>query len=831
MNVFTNMFNGSLLQKLLLFLAVLVILALTTALWVRNSSLPKISGKINVTSTGLREDTQIIRDEYGVPHIRARNDEDAFFALGFVHWQDRAWQMDLQRRIAQGRLAEILGEDALEQDKFLRTWGFQKSATNTLPILSKHTRKLIASYTAGVNASMNQNKKALEFRILSYTPDPWTEVDSISWSKLMAYDLSSDYEDEILALKINRTLGSRYLNDFFPDYPKNAPTVLSKRNLNKENDLNSTDNGTQKPNNRSNKNDNAAQNSDTESHHHPIPKVPTTPESLDSAIQTLQASVQAAQQLGLEKIEGKGSNGWVISGQRSLTGKPILANDPHLNLKSPMFWYLADVQGSKYKAIGASIPGLPVIVIGRNEQIAWGTTNLDADAQDLFVVSKNQKLTSRTEIIRVKGQTDVNLQVRDSEYGPVISDLGKSVRDVAPRVALHWNVFATDDTTLDAFVKIGYASNWSEFRKGVALFTAPSQNFVYADTKGNIGYQASGKIPIRKTWQGTMPMFYPQKRANSWQGYIPAEDMPHTLNPSEGFLFSSNNKVRPYGNDDTHRLAAHGQWPSAFRAERLQTLLNTKERGWTTSDMEGLQLDNYSQFWEQLKPYLMNTRPDGDLSAKALYKLRDWNGKQTLQSVESTLFEAWLQQLSKMAQDELDKDVFLSSQAILAQVQKNGVLCKNRKIKQVSCKDELRNSLKRAVLDLNNRLGSDMQRWTYDRLHIATHPHAAFGKIDSLSWLFNHPVPVAGGTHTLNVGTPYAGDYTVRNGPSYRQVVNLARPNQSVYIGSLGQSGNPLSPYSTNQQKLWSKGNYLPMSTDSKDWGRQHKLTLHKMSN
>lgn len=822
MKVLTNV-----LQKLLWLLAALLLLLLAGWWWLRASSLPQVSGRIALDSPLLTADVTITRDRYGIPHIRADSDSDAIFALGFVHWQDRAWQMDFQRRVAQGRLSEILGESTIENDKFLRTWGFQKSAQAAWKNLSPKSKKVVAAYTAGINASMAQNKRALEFRILNYTPDPWTDVDSISWSKLMSFDLGGNYENELLALQIKRKLGRKYVSEYFPKYPKNALTVLNSQNINKENTLEETGSQYNKDGQEAIKiADTVISESDLADDD--SAKVDLTQISNQQAsliVDALQKNIAAAKLLGLNKEEGKGSNNWVISGTRSLNGKPILANDPHLTLRSPMLWYLADVKGKDLSVIGATIPGLPSVVIGRNEKIAWGVTNLGADVQDLYILPNRVKLVGRSEVIKVKGQPDVIWQVRESEYGPIISDLGKEFRNAAPRVALRWAALTEEDTTMDAFVKLGYAKNWQEFRQSIELFTSPSQNFVYADTTGNIGYQSSGKIPVRSNWNGLIPLVRPNKY--NWDQMIPFDKMPYALNPREGMLITANNKVTPAGFE--YRLTEDSQWEPRYRAERIKSLLTAKQKGWTVSDMQSLQMDASSNIWSELKPYLMNTRAENEMSAQALYRLRNWNGKESLNSIEATLFEAWLEHMSKMGQDELNSEIYLSSAAIVNQIKNDGLLCKNAIKKYKNCVELLRGSLKDATSELSKLLGQNMKQWRYKKIHIATNPHHAFAKVDKLSWLFNNPVATAGGTHTLNASKNHAGKYTQKVGPSYRQIINMAQPNQSVFIGSLGQSGNLLSANSKDQQEMWVKGEYIVMSTDSKDWQNTKTLKLKKV--
>ncbi|WP_027459916.1 penicillin acylase family protein [Deinococcus murrayi] len=772
-------------RGLLWVVLVVLLLALAAVLWVRGTSRPQVSGEVRLS--GLSGPVTVTRDAWGVPHIRAEaSDEDAVFALGFTHWQDRAWQMDFQRRVTQGRLSEVLGAAALPQDRFLRTWGFYRAAKEALPALSERSRRLVRAYTAGVNAAMRQGKVAPEFRILGYAPEPWTEVDSIAWSKLMAYDLGGNWEEELLGARVRERLGAGRLGEVMPPYPQGAPTILSADEVGEENPAPSAGAGV------------------------PLP---------DATLAALRTHLAAARSLGLEGVPGKGSNNWVIAGSRTATGKPILADDPHLALTSPMLWYLADLRGPTLRVIGATIPGLPSVVIGRNDRVAWGVTNVNPDVQDLYVEPDSARLTERTEVIRVKGGEDVRLVVRESEHGPIISDVGAGA--LGPRVALKWTALQPGDTTLDAFVGLNYAQNWQDFREALRAYVAPSQSFVYADVDGNVGYTAPGRVPVRRGWDGSLPV--PGDGSREWQGFIPYEELPMTLNPQDGLVVTANNKVLPGGAD---RLGNLRNWAEPYRAERITALLTQQPRGLTLEDVRAVQLDTVSLVWRDLRPLLLATQPEGDLSRAALERLRGWDGNQTVGSVPSTIYEAWLAELQAMAEDELGDDTRLNALAVREQLRGGGELCRSLAEQVQTCADLLRVSLKRAVNGLAARLGNDVGGWSYGRVHTVASDHRAFGQVGALAWLFNHSAPTPGGTNTVNVARPDPDTLRQTHGPSYRHIIDLAEMNRSLYIGSLGQGGNPLGEHVSDQQGKWAAGEYLPMSTDERDWGRTRTLTL-----
>ncbi|GGL01762.1 penicillin amidase [Deinococcus radiotolerans] len=759
--------------------------------WLRVTSEPQRSGNVNLA--GLGGNVQVTRDAWGVPHIRAQIDEDAVFALGFVHWQDRAWQMDFQRRVAQGRLAEVLGEAALPQDKFLRTWGFQRAAQSALPALDDRSRRLIRAYTAGVNAAQARGKRAPEFRILGYTPEAWQDVDTVSWSKLMAFDLGGNYDEEVLNAHVTRRLGADGLDQVTAPYPADGPTILSADEV-----------GTEK----------SAPLSGATS---------VTPSLPEATVAALRAHLRAAEALGLQHLPGKGSNDWVIGGSRTVSGKPILADDPHLALTAPMLWYLADVQGRDLKAIGASIPGLPAIVIGRNERVAWGVTNVNPDVQDLYVEPEGAALTSRQEVIKVKGQPDVTITVRESAHGPVISDNGGgglNFTDAGPRVALKWTALQPGDTTMDAFLGLNYAQNWTQFTQALSRYVAPSQNFVYADVDGNTGYYAPGRVPIREGWDGSVPV--PGDGSREWNGFVPFAQLPHTLNPADGLVVTANNKVVP--DSYPYLLGNTRNWAEPYRARRITQLLTATPK-LSVADVQRTQLDTHSLVWDDFRPLLLATRPGSDRARQALSTLQGWDGNMTTSSQGALLFEAWLMKLQEMARDELNDTTVMNSLSVLNQLRAGGELCAQGG--QGDCAALLTRTLDATLTDLQGRLGDNMQAWTYGKLHQVASNHRAFGKVSALAWLFNHHAPTPGGTNTVNVARPEHDTFAQTHGPSYRQIVDLSAPDRSLYIGSLGQAGSPLAPHATDQMNRWIDGQYLPMSTQAADWGNTQTLTLH----
>ena len=785
-----------------LFVSLLLVFA--GVLFARKVSNPMISGSLNLR--GLSGPVTITRDAWGVPHIRARaSDADALYALGFVHAQDRLWQMEFQRRVAQGRLSEVLGEAALPQDKFLRTWGFYRAAQSALPALSARSRTLISAYTAGVNAAIAQDRLPLEFRLLRFRPERWTDVDSVSWSKLLAYDLGGNWDDELTGQTVVSKLGREALNSVFPPYPAGAPTILSSQELNLPSGQPS---GKQRSGTPS-----ALRNAGL--------ALPA-----DALVQ-LRTQLAAAASLGFVNAPGKGSNDWVIGGSRTRSGKPILADDPHLGLSAPMLWYLADVQGPTLHAIGATPPGLPGVVIGRNDHVAWGVTNVNPDVQDLFVEQPGAALQSRTEVIKVKGKPDVNLVVQESAHGPVVARSSRWGDGQDRAVSLEWTALKGGDTTFDAFFGLNYARNWADFTGALGSYVAPAQNFVYADTAGNIGYYAPGKVPIRSkggdgaVWDGSLPV--PDDAAHTWTGYVPFEQLPHVYNPQDALVVTANNRVVP----DGYRpfLGNVRTWAEPYRAERILELLGSGQPI-TPAQVAAVQLDTVSLVWRDLKPYLLRAEPQNALSIQALKLLQGWDGNETLTSVQASIFEAWLMQLEGMAQDELGDGTTLNSLAVLNALKTDGPLCRNVALRIGSCSELLSGTLTRATGDLSARLGSDPQRWVWGELHHSLSKHGAFGGVGAISWIWNRGISTPGGTNTVNVARPDSGTFNQTHAPSYRQIIDLSDMNSSRFIGTLGQGGNPIGSHYADMQPMWQRGEYIPMSSRPEDWGRTQTLEL-----
>ncbi|HUN70253.1 MAG TPA: penicillin acylase family protein, partial [Burkholderiales bacterium] len=658
-------------------------------------SLPRTEGEIRLA--GLGAPVEVLRDRYGIPHIFAASLEDASFALGFVHAQDRLWQMEMSRRIAAGRVAELVGAGALETDRFLRTLGVRRAAEANLRLLDAETRKLLESYAAGVNAFLASDPVLpLEFWLTGARPEPWTPADSVAWTKMMAWDLGGNFRSELLRMSLARTLPLARIHQILPPYPGEQPPVIA---------------------------------------------------DLKELYGTLERDAVQLAQFAPDN-DGLGSNNWVVSGARSASGKPLLANDPHLGLTAPPVWYFAQLSAAGMNAIGSTLPGVPGIILGRNERIAWGATNTGPDVQDLYI----EKLDAAggylapegprpfqviEETIKVKGAEPEKLRVRISRHGPVISDVLRSAQQQTPRgyvIAFAWTALAEDDRSMQATLKFARAREWDGFLAAARDFQAPQQNLVYADVEGNIGFVAAGRVPVRKPandLKGMAPA--PGWLAKyDWDGYIPFEQLPRSFNPAGGAVVTANHRITPPGY--AHFISS--EWQPPYRADRIQALLDAAPKH-TTQSFARIQADVTSRAMRELLPRLLAARPRSEEARKALALLAKWDGAMAPERSEPLIAWAWWRELTRaIYADELG-DAFRANWLARAEFLGNVLSgdpdlarwCDDVRTPAVeTCEEVLALSLEAALADLASRYGGDQGRWRWGDAHAARHEHRPFGR-------------------------------------------------------------------------------------------------------
>lgn len=808
-----------LLRFFLILIGIIAIVLLAGYFYLRQS-LPQTMGTVQLS--GLQGTVEIIRDKNGVPHIFATTDLDALFALGYVHAQDRMWQLEMNRRIGNGRLSEVLGEATLSIDKFQRTVGYARLVHQEYDRLEERTQQSLQAYAAGVNAWINEGHLLPpEFLILGVKPEPWTVYDSLVWAKMMAWDLGGDYELELLRAKLLAALGPERAAQLLPDYPKDAVTILSASLTPQSPNLQSM------------------------GWNHLISDLPTT-------LLAFNDHFDSSFTYGGREV---GSNDWVIGGARTESGKPILADDPHLGASIPSIWYLAEIQGDHLHVTGATFPGLPAIVIGHNEKIAWGVTNLNPDVQDLYIEKINpanpnqvevngqwQEMQISQEEIKVSGEDKpIQWAARWTRHGPLISD----VSDTSTPVALRWTALDNDDTTIDAFVGINYATNWDDFRQAMHKFIGPSQNFVYADTEGNIGYFGPGHIPIRKQGNGYLPV--PGWNDDyAWTGWIPFDQLPQAYNPKAGFVATANNKVVP----EDYPYFVSNDWAEPYRAERITEMIETLSKDGekiSLDDVATIQGDQNSTEVRRTLPLLLATvngakssqevSPLSDRQKQALEILTTWDGKSAIDSVAASIYEAWIIQLTQaMFKDDLRGDLYdeMSTHAnpvfvlnVLGDPAASIVWCDNvLTTDSESCSSTLLDALDKALDDISERLGDNMQQWQWGKLHITQYPHRPFSEVSALKWLFHRTIANGGNRYTVDVAPANLNNpYVQTHVPSYRQIIDMSDLRNSRFIQTTGQSGNLLSPHYDDFIEPHRDVKYIPM-TFGRDQVNGDALTL-----
>ena len=729
-------------------------------------SLPKTSGEIRLAGLGAK--VEVLRDRHGIPHIYASSLEDAHFALGFVHAQDRLWQMEVNRRIGSGRLAEILGPAALEADRLMRTLGLRRAAEANLRHYDAETRRLLDAYAAGVNAFL-ADRPVLppEFWLLWSAPEPWSALDSIVWTKVMALDLGGNWRSELLRMRLSQFLPLERIQEFLPPYPGDAQ-----------------------------------------------PKLPDL-KALYSGLEKKLAPDRVFSTLDPDAVAG--SNSWVVAGARSASGKPLLANDPHLGLTAPPVWYFAHLHAPGLDAIGGTLPGVPGILVGRNQRIAWGLTNTGADVQDLYLEKIDATFTRLEEVIKVKGAADERLAVRVSRHGPVISDVSRAAIDAVPRgyaLAMAWTALAEDDLTMQAALKLPRAHDWQGFLAAARELHAPPQSASYADVDGNIGFVAAGRVPLRKPandLRGLAPAPGWDERYD-WSGYIPFEQLPQMLNPPGGAIVLANHKITsaPYPRHITY------EWGPPYRARRIEELLARNAKH-DLASFKAMHVDAVSLAVRELLPRFIAANPQHEV----MKKLAAWDGTMAAEREEPLLMTAWWREFARQLYADDLGDAFGPNWAARA-VFVNNVLsgqshwCDNvRTPRAEGCDYILIDSLENALEELKRRYGN---KWTWGPAHVARHRHRPFSREPWLAPTFDIAVPSAGDAYTVNAGAmdfnaggePFAN----RHAASLRHISDLADPQASVFIHSGGQSGNPLSPLYRNFTASWARGEYVPMVTE-----------------
>ena len=807
--------------------------------WLVQRPAPQHEGELELPE--LDAAVEVLRDKHGIPHIYAQSEADLWRAQGFVHAQDRLWQMELNRRVAHGRLAELFGPVALDADRFSRIVGLRRAAELDLAALDEATTATLGHYCEGVNAYIRSRKRKLaaEFNLLRRQPQEWSPLDILAFGKMMAWSLSINWESELIRLQLAAKLDSTLAADLEPDYPATNPTV--------------------------------AEGAGSE-------------ESL-RMLHTAGLMLNEYEQLkgwlpfGSQGM-GQGSNGWAVSGEKTTSGRTILCNDPHLVMTMPGAWYEMhlscpppDASGHGVHVSGASFAGAPGIIIGHNEQIAWGMTNAFPDVQDVYIERPHpqngrgnpprfeydgewEEATVVREEIYLRNRTRPHVEeVVITRHGPLLSELLKPQEGesgfpddpalTAAPLSLRW-VGHQPGKVVRAILRINRAQSWQEFDAALADWSAPSQVFVFADCEDNIAYRLAGAVPMRRSGNGLVPA-PGWSSSYEWDGLIPDDELPRLLNPTSGMIVTANNKIT--GDDYPHVLTFETM--PGWRARRIEEMLGQKKR-LSLRDMEQIQLDQTSLYAEALTPLLTGQLSDDPYVRVAVNMLQDWGYHMDQESAAALVFHYTLlhlldltfgQKLGATAKGYLGKGsspIFLINGFMLrAETRLLELLQKEEDSpwyadaasgRRRTREELIETALKLAVVRLRRDVNPTPRKWAWGRMHQIRYSHT-LGSAPILGWLFNRgPYPIGGDGTTPNQ-TAYMPELPpglVQVQASYRQILDVGNWDAAQSVTASGQSGHPVSRNYADQIPMWLEGAYhkMPWSREAVEEAARHRLIL-----
>jgi len=723
-----------------------------------------------IVDYNLSSKIEIHRSTSGAVSIESENDLDTFFAIGFAHAQDRLWQLEFQRRLANGTLSEVMGRNFLSQDIWIRTLGISTSSNNAWFSLSSEAQDALQAYSDGINAYLaTESALPPEFILLDISPQEWEPTDSLAIVKLLSLNLSGTMWNEVVNTTASYLLDEHYLRDIIPAYPKKSPVVVSSLE---------------------------------------------TPNSLQKLLETR----KNLQRVGVgEKYAG--SNAWVIANERTIGNGPILANDPHLSLQVPAPFYYAHLKGDALNVKGMTLVGLPVVIFGMNNSIAWGATNMMADTQDLFYERINtkkggeykrdiswKKFSNRVERINVRADfpsalrseyLPVEINVKSTDIGPIVSD---STNLIGTPASLKWTALEPHDTSFESFYKLNYATDWHDFRGALKKLVSPSLNFLYADFNNNIGYQAAGKIPLRK---GKLKGQFPADGwdiSNHWVGYIPFEELPYSFNPKKGYIISANNKIV----DDSYPYFISYDWAPPYRALRIEQLISQSPI--SISDTISHQSDTVDISAEKLLGVFLNFETIDKRQISALNQLKDWDMNMSKNSTAATIFYSWSRHLKRVILEKnlkhswhipVEKNVFdylrdeiTNDQLVKIISDKSNRWCDTS---SVNCEIELSISLNHTLDELTKLSGRNPENWKWGDVHKAVYTHTPFSNANFLADFFEIEIPSSGSPNTINAANANFVEtegYLQTSGTSFKQILQLNQgAHEYIYTNSTGQSG------------------------------------------
>lgn len=796
-----------------------------------------------IKTTGITDSVRISKDDFGVPHIIAKNEKDLYFSLGYIHSQDRLFQMDLYRRIGEGRMSEIFGKETIEYDKLFRTIGINKTAEYLYGHISQKSKDILQSYSDGVNYFIQTHSKELplEFDILDYKPEVWTPVHSLIIVRLLGWELNLSWYTDYTFGEIVKKLGLERARDFFPNYPEDAPFII-KSETKKE------------PEGKDNKTIGA--NTEIKINNY------TTAESNYKSLAELGSEFFNSTK-DFRKFTGTegshiGSNSWVISGTKSESKKPILANDPHLALTVPSKWYEVQLYNNQQKkgVSGFSIPGAPGIAIGKNGSIAWGITNLMNDDSEFYILNRDTAnrnnyilkgnsypLDSTAESIKVKGIKDeISFVTYTTKLGPVISDLEKASLYANQNfkqkgnqiLTFRWTGFELSDE-IKAMYEINFAGNWNEFKSGLKSFGLPASNFTYADTMGNIGYHAAGLVPVRKNTNPEYDAYFPSNGEVEWSGFINFDELPQVYNPKDSFIVTANNKPQK-----DYKYYISNLYEAPYRAERIEALLRARNN-FNANEFRLIQNDVNSLQAKEFTKYIVNAFSKDSLTISSEDKniikiLKGWDYNITNFSIPGTIIAEFEIQLYKnLYSDKLGEELFknyliipnvaIRNTSRILKEEKNWLFDMTSSVRKIETRDEMiKKTFHDAIVSLKNKFGTaDYNKWYWGEVHkvVMTHP---FGIISALSNIVNIGPYEIGGSGTTIANSEYSFNHALNSkdfesnlGQSLKFITDLSDNKSYLSVIPTGQSGQPMHGNYRDQSRMWLNGEYKTVSTDIRE--------------
>ncbi len=763
-------------------IVLLMVLAGIAGYFWQRGSLPKLAGDVRVE--GLRQEASLSRSAEGLLFVKAQSEADAAFALGYAHAQDRLFQMDTIRRLVAGRLSEVVGDSTVSIDKFFRTLGLYRLAEENLQHLSPDTLAALESYAAGVNAFLetHEGPLPLAFTILGYEPEPWRPADSVAWGRAMALVLSSNYREELIRARLLALTSEEKVKQLYPNWPDWAPTSVPSLQAMEQRGM------------------------------------------LQDLIEVLPWEVGPKQ----------ASNAWAVSPARSSTGGALMAGDPHLSLRAPGDWYLARIETPDLTLAGGTAAGLPLMIFGHNGSLSWSFTTTYSDTQDLFIEEVDpedptryrtkdgwREFESREETILVSGEDPVTITVRKTYHGPVISDVVEDAEGLVTEhqvLALAWTALDSDDRSADGLFGLNRAADVPAAIEVLRLLESPQQTMVLADSEGSIALLAPGRVPIRKAGDGLLPV-PGAEGAYDWIGEIPYDALPRAVDPESGVLLTANNKL--VGDDYPYLIAAY--WNHPDRARRIEEMLREKEV-FTPDDMREMQLDTLSQGASYLLPRLLQADLPAEAEA-AIGPLRDWDYRMEMDAPEPLIYSAWLRALERqLLRDELgevfpemaDGDAWRVFNLLGA----DSLWCDDVATTAVeTCDQQIAASLEAALKELVDAYGDDVDEWQWGKAHYADFTHPVLRYIPLVGSWTAITLPAPGGQDTVNragsdYSKPFPQAFIDRHGPGFRGVFDMADPDASGVIISMGNSENIFSPYYGNLAQSWRDGELLRLPKD-----------------